>query len=46
MANPNLADMTEEDAADLQFPKGKINKSRLRLTYKNFSVTPRDQSLT
>lgn len=23
MANPNLADMTEEDAADLQFPKGK-----------------------
>lgn len=22
MANPNLTDMTEEDAADLQFPKG------------------------
>ena len=25
MANPNLTDMTEEDAADLQFPKGKIH---------------------
>lgn len=24
MANPNLTDMTEEDAADLQFPKGTI----------------------
>lgn len=22
MTNPNLTDMTEEDAADLQFPKG------------------------
>lgn len=25
MANPALTDMTEEDAADLQFPKGKTN---------------------
>lgn len=24
MTNPNLTDMTEEDAADLQFPKGMI----------------------
>lgn len=43
MANPNLTDMTEEDAADLQFPKGmfffrgnkkiKKNKIYLFLTY-------------
>lgn len=45
MANPNLTDMTEEDAADLQFPKGmsffrgnkrerKKNETYLFLTYK------------
>lgn len=44
MANPNLTDMTEEDAADLQFPKGmsffrgnkrerKKNETYLFLTY-------------
>lgn len=40
MANPNLTDMTEEDAADLQFPKGmsffrgnKKKKKRIKFIY-------------
>ncbi|XP_043290061.1 transcriptional adapter 2-alpha-like isoform X1 [Venturia canescens] len=30
MANPNLADMTEEDAADLQFPKENVSHVRVK----------------
>lgn len=32
MANPNLADMTEEDAADLQFPKEFENAETLLIS--------------
>lgn len=33
MTNPNLTDMTEEDAADLQFPKGMFFLFKLILLY-------------
>ena len=40
MANPNLTDMTEEDAADLQFPKGKFTcviKHKINSWYSNIT---------